>query len=282
MSPATALVALLLAQPLAGVRVAVVADDPGKPFVEARRELVAAGAAVDDPLASDSPGLSAKLADPEIKAWLALGPRSARTLAAAQTSAPRAAALLRASDAPPNLAAVSLEVPLDQQVKWLTSAFPDRGRLIVLLHPDQSAALGAAAQLACKRAGLKLDLREVREAGEAVPALEEALSRDRRSSLVWLLPDPVAVGPDTVAELVQTALKLRVPIAGFSGLFLRAGALAAVVSDPGASALQAVTEALKGHTGVFSPASARLEVDGRRAERLEVVVREGPGVQVKR
>ena len=281
---AAALLSLLCAQPLSRVRVAVVADDPGKPYLEARRALNAAGATADDPLAPDSPGLAAKVADAGagVSVWLALGPRSARALASCRTKLPRAAALVRAADAPVGLSVVSLDVPLEQQLKWLATAFPDRSRLVVLRHPDQGASLSAAAQQACANVGLKLDLRDVREAGEAVPALEQALGRDRRSSLVWLLPDPVAVGPDTLAELVQTALKLRVPVAGFSGVFLRAGALAAVVSDPGASAVQAVTDALKGRAGVQAPASARLEVDGRRAERLEVEVRDGPGVQVKR
>ncbi|MFH1810222.1 MAG: hypothetical protein ABIJ09_15860 [Pseudomonadota bacterium] len=212
--------------------------------------------------------------------WLALGPR-ATALLKSSPHPRRAALLVQQQEIPPGLAAVPLELPYAQQVAWLKTGFPGRLRLVVLRQPGgpvDDEALRQAAQAA----ELDLVLVDVRRSGDAVPALEGALRDRRHSSLLWVLPDPVAVSTDTVAPLVQAALAARVPVVGFSDYFLRVGALGAVVVDYRAVGSQAYGMARDLATSTQAAASAHLEVDGRLAERLGIAVDSGPGVQVRR
>ena len=272
-----ALLGLIAAPPLAGTRVAVIADDGSRPYEDAIQGLTDAGATVERWKATDR-DLGARLRKPEGRTVLALGPKSAALLARSGTG-PRAALVPRARDAPAGLAAVTLEIPFGRQLAWLASAFPDRRRVLVV-RGDKAA--DPELRGAARQAGFTLELADVARAGEAVPAAQAVLQRGRRGAILWLLPDPIAVTADTLSPLLQTSLAYRVPSVGFSRYFLRAGALAAVVVDYRAAALQAVALARAGEARVEPAAAARLVVDGRLAERLGIAVGAGAGIEVNR
>ena len=230
-----------------------------------------------DKLSVDAPDLAARLAAraPGTVA-LALGPRAAAKIAASR--APRAAALVRAAEAPASVPAVVLEAPLAAALPVLARTFPGRTRVLVVGRVvDAAPALAAAA----RAAGLTIEVVAAPRADVAVPALERALATDRRRTIVWLAPDAEVVTGDVVAPLVRAALAARVPLIGFSRYFLSAGALGAVSVDYGAASTRALT--LASAAGApHEPPSTTLVVDGRRAERLGVVVKGGPGVEVSR
>ncbi len=194
---------------------------------------------------------------------------------------------MKARDAPAGVPTVTLDAPFASQMTWLRTAFPGRTRVIVPRgRRDDDVGLAAAA----RAAGLTLELVDVDSAGECVPAVDAALKK-RGPAIILLVPDPVAVTPDTVAPLVQDALAARAPVAGFSTYFLKVGAIAAVDVDAAAMARQALALAVsagaRGDGGarqaaVVAPASGHLVVDGRLAERLGIAVRSGPGVEVRR
>lgn len=280
------------------IDVVIVADAPGKLVEDARATLGASGRRVEvrilesDGLGADAdrafaPVLGTTATTPTA-VFLAAGKRSARALA--RTSiASKAAFLVKREDAPPGIAAVVLEPSPEQQLGWARTAFPGRMRVIVPRSPSGAQAREDGRwQAAAEHAGLTLVFVDVNSPGEAVPALEAALKGP--PSLIVFVADAVAVTADTIAPLLRSALASRTPAIGFSSYFLKVGALGAIAVDAGAMAAQALrlasgaraSGALSGELGPISPDSARLIVDGKLAERLGVITRVGPGVEVRR
>jgi len=276
-----ALICALAVPTTAARQVYVVVDRDTRAYRQAIEGIERAGHHVTRLEADDARTAAALRALPRGTLALSMGPRSTRLLAASG-STEGAALFVRGDAAPAGLPAVTLEVPYEQQLGWIKAAFPGRRRLIVLRQPGSAALDDVSLQETVRTAGLELILADVATAGDAVPALEAALRGQRRGALVWLLPDPVAISTSTVAPLIQTALASRVPVVGFSDYFLRVGAIAAVSVDYGACGLQALRLAAAGAPVHAPPASARLLVAGRLAERLGIAVREAPGVEIRR
>lgn len=274
------LAVLLGSPPLAGTRVVVLCDDSTRPYVETIRGLELAGATVEQFRVDDQRlRLRYRRDDAALTLWLALGPRSARALAKAAPG-PRGAALLTGREVPSGMPALTLDPPLPWLLGRVGTAFPGRRRLIVVRR--KGAAVRDEEVLAAARgAGFRLELHSAANPGEAVPALEEALRRDRRGAIVLLLPDPNVVTADSIAPLAVSGLAFRVPVVGFSGYFLRAGALAAVAVDYRALGVEALSLIRAGNNVSATPFAARLVVDGRLAERLGIVVATGDGVEVR-
>jgi ABC-type uncharacterized transport system substrate-binding protein len=266
---AAALLLCLAGAPAQPSRVVVIEDAPSKLVDEAVAGLIKDGKSVE------VRALGAPLVDAADTFFLAAGPKSAQALASS-TMQQRAAFLVKASDAPATLASVALDAPLSSQLQWVKLAFPGRARVIV---PRSSGAADAALTNAAQAAGLALVLVDVKSPGEAVPAVMDALKKSGGPAVILLVPDPVAVTPDTVAPLVQSALADRAPVVGFSTYFLKVGALAAVATDAPDMARQALAAT---SPGAQAPKSGHLVVDGRLAERLGVSVHDGPGVEVRR
>ncbi len=269
---------LLLAALLFGApRVVVLRDGETGAYAQAVDGLRAAGATVEIVAPDAVAGrLAAPLPPAADETWLALGPHSAAALAAASPRA-RAAAWLLEADAPASMPAVTLEVAPAQQVQWIAAAFPDRRRLIVLRQP----AAARDAMLRAAAIGFTLDLVDVTHPAEAGPALEVALRSDAARSILWLLPDPVALTPETIGPLLQLALGARAAAVGFSQYFLRAGALGAFVVDPGAAALRAVELAHLPGVTREPPPVAVLALDAGLAGRLGVRISPAPGVELR-
>jgi len=266
----------LAAAPAGGV--VIVADSSAAPYQRAVDALRQQSGQVEL-LQIDDPALDERLTR-SAEVWVALGARSARRLA--QSQVPNAAAmLLQATDVPEGIAAVTLDVPAYKQLLWIRTAFTQRRRVVVLRQrsgPVQEAPVLAAAN----KLQLTVHWVEIDSPGEAVPALEKALRGHGRDSVLWLVPDPVAVNSDTVSPLAQAALAARVPVVGFSPYFLQIGALAAVKIDSTDAARQALRLAKSGTAKVVPPDAAHLVVDGRLAERLGIAVQAGEGVEVRR
>jgi hypothetical protein len=265
--------------------VLVVSDGNAPPYREAVRALRAGGARVEH-LALDDPGLRRRLrASPAKEVWIGLGPRSARRIAGFADRV-RAAALLREKDVPAGLAAVTLDVPPRRQLRWIKTAFAPRRRVVVLRRPGSRSVDDSRLRKAAVDLGIELVLTDVKSAGEAAPALRAALRGRERQSLVWFVPDPTAINADTVSPLIRTALAARVPVVGFSGYFLRIGALAALQIDFGACARKAlqIAAARKARSPAAPPEKVRFVVDGRLAERLgiRVTASKGDGIEVVR
>ncbi len=267
------------AQPGAGAApVRVLVDGDSGPYRRATAALKKQrpGAEV---LSIDSPSVAGRLAQAPDAVWIALGPKSARQLAKT-TVKRRAAALVQARDQPEGLTTVSLSPPAVDQLALLQQGFPGRTRRLVLKQQGSELIDAEALVEAGKEAGVSVEVLETRNANEAVYVLERALRTERGRTLVWLLPDRGAVTSRTVPSLVRLALTGRVPLVGFSGVFLKAGAHGALVSDYGAMAQQALALAEAGQGGGrFVAPKPTLYVQERLATRLGITTRLGDGVE---
>lgn len=217
---------------------------------------------------------------------LALGKKSARAVAGAPI-AKKAALFVSHADAPADLAAVVVDVPLADQMMWIARALPGRSRLVIARNPARAATVDATLKSAAAAAGLTLLLVDVASPGGAVPAVAAALDRPGGKAVLLLLADDAVVTADSIAPLMQAAFRARVPVVGFSLYFAKVGAVAVVSTDTAVVAGEALALALRAPVKGEAPphkssTSAGLLVDGRLAERLGIPVQSGPHIEVRR
>lgn len=267
--------------------VVVLTDKSTRPYREAARGVQGGGLPVESVALAD---VGARLAKPAKagEVFVALGPKSAKLLSTSKKSG--AAALIRSSEIPKRVPSVTVDVPAPVQLPWIARAFPGRTRVVILRgkSPVDKDALKAVAPR------MRFVVVDVDKPANAVFALERALEVDRGRTLVWLLPDPQVITANTIGPLAQQALSARVPMVGFSGYFLRVGALAAVETNyekMGRAALDAAVARFEtsptlesksdDKTVAIAPPGAALAVNAKLAARLGIAVREGNGVVFK-
>lgn len=215
---------------------------------------------------------------------LAVGKKSARVVEAAGV-ARRAALFVSAKDAGADTASVVVDVPFAQELPWIARALPGRSRLVVARNPNRTD-VDKDLEAAAVAAGFVLALVDVKAPGDAVPAVEAALTKPGSGKpILLLIADDAVVTADTIAPLMQAAFRARAPVVGFSAYFAKVGAVAVVTSDAARMAQEALalaqTSCSKDCPHVVSD-SAHLLVDGRLAERLGIPVQDGPHVEVRR
>jgi hypothetical protein len=268
-----------------GPIVVVVADAIGSQSTAVVAALTASHHTVR--VVSVSDGLPTGLGDDVVV--LAVGKKSAR--AVALSPLPRKAALFVShADAPPNLAAVVVDVPVADQLTWIAQALPGRSRVVVARHPARGPVVDPPLRAAATAAGLTLLLVDVTAPGDAVPAVAAALDRPGARAVLLFLADDAVVTADTIAPLMQAAFRSRTPVVGFSSYFAKVGAVAVVTTDAAVMANEALALAMSTPDAAAagppaahrSSASAGLLVDGRLAERLGIPVTDGPHIEVRR
>lgn len=145
---------------------------------------------------------------------------------------------------PRNMSAVVLDHPAARQAQLIHLALPD-ARVVGLLLGPESRALGPAFRNALAGVGL---LAIVADGGE--PGVSAAMqSLLERSDLVLAIPDPTIFNNQTIAGILSSGYRRRVPLIGFSPAYVKAGALFALYSTPqqvGHAAAEALREALAG------------------------------------
>lgn len=150
--------------------------------------------------------------------------------------------------------ALFLAQPLERQLDLIRLALPQARRVGVLWSEESRALLAPLEQAARAR-----DLRLVAEpvhAGEPVfSALKKVLAE---ADVLQALPDPNIYNSGSIQNILLASFRARVPLAGYSASFVRAGALLAVQSSPaqiGRQAAQMARAALQGR-GALPPPQA--------------------------
>lgn len=126
------------------------------------------------------------------------------------------------------LTALYLDQPLGRQLDALRQVFPNAKRVGVLLGPESSAqqsALTAAAQAR----GLALSTGTIDGSARLPVALRSALDD---ADVLFALADPQVYNSVTLANILLTAYRARIPVVAFSPAYVRAGALMSVHSTP--------------------------------------------------
>ena len=147
------------------------------------------------------------------------------------TLVPRAAYTHIAAEAGAGLrpnSAVWLDQPVSRQFDLLQVAMPGRRRIGVLLGPEsrqiESDMLSAAADRKLEIVAMRIDSAEQLSA-----ALQNTVDD---ADVLLALPDPLIYNGSTIQNILTTAYRRRIPLAGFSPAYVKAGALLALYSTP--------------------------------------------------
>jgi putative ABC transport system substrate-binding protein len=122
----------------------------------------------------------------------------------------------------PNATCVHLEFPLETQFRWLRKMLPDARTVGVLYNPGENRQKIEAAARIAKAMGLRLEAREVGSPRDLPGALE---SLARRADVLWGIYDSVVTAPEAVTHILLFSFRNRIPVAGLSSSWVKAGAL---------------------------------------------------------
>lgn len=134
-----------------------------------------------------------------------------------------------------NITAIYLEQPPDRQIA-LGKIIAGKGSSIGMLLGPSSINEAAAFSEAAIQSGISLTTENVLAGENPLPAIRSLIER---SDLLLALYDDDVLNPTTAKWLLYMAYKNRKPIIGFSQAYVRAGAIAAVLTTPELVARQA-------------------------------------------
>lgn len=253
----------------------VMASDKG-PYLQALTGLQKAFPAVDamQVTANDDPEVARAVARlPRDGAIVTLGQRAARLVAGAAPTSPVVNCMVIGDPEPRagGAVVVPLEVPLDVQAAWLARLLPKARNVGMLYDPAQNAKRVADIAAGWKRAGFAPVLEPVASA----TALPSALARLTNSvDVLHAIPDTTVFAPEHSRPLLLFSFRHRIPLAGPSEGWVRAGALYAVDWDYADLGRYCGALALRQLAGPKAPAPppprTRVIANARSAELLGV------------
>lgn len=129
---------------------------------------------------------------------------------------------------PRYFSAIYLDQPWMRQFALIRSILPGRARIGILLGPDSNE-LAASLRAAAKAAGLVAVIDVVSNEADLLPSLKNLVSE---SEAILAIPDPAIFNRGTIQSILLTTYRQQIPLFGFSPSYVKAGALAAVYSDP--------------------------------------------------
>lgn len=127
-----------------------------------------------------------------------------------------------------NATAVLLDFPLDLQMQWLHRIVPSATSVGVLFNPKENQTKVSHALRIAKENSLSL----VTQAVDTPRALPDALENlSRHVDALWGISDSVVMTPQTAEPILLSTLRNKIPLAGLSASWVKAGALYALDRD---------------------------------------------------
>ncbi|MCB1895219.1 MAG: hypothetical protein H6945_19060 [Zoogloeaceae bacterium] len=172
------------------------------------------------------------------------------------------------------LAAIVLDQPVERRLRLLEQLVPDVESVVVLLG-NRTASHRGKIEDAIRAAGLAPRIAVINEPAEIVAKLEALL--DPQAALLTV-PDPEVYNRDTVMGILLTTYRHRRPVIGFTAAYVRAGAVAAVYSDPQDIAMQVVQLLTTAGSladfprGILAPSRFRVAINERVSRSLGLPV----------
>jgi putative tryptophan/tyrosine transport system substrate-binding protein len=167
--------------------------------------------------------------------------------------------------------AVVLDVTLADVLAGLTRVFPGKTRVGMVRRLDAGDASDAVLVAQAKAAGVALTVVDCPQPDRLLPSF---LALRERVDLVWCPPDGTLYNGSTVKPLILASLENRLPVAGFSANFVRAGAAAGIYPDYRELGVQTGEMARRflsgsdGSVSMESPRKTRLALNQRVARLL--------------
>jgi putative ABC transport system substrate-binding protein len=123
---------------------------------------------------------------------------------------------------------VSLQIPVDTQIKALAAAFPDLTNLGLLFDREHNQAFFENALVAGEEHGVNVIPLAVDSKKEIPRILKENLSR---IDCVWMVPDRTVISEKIVQYVIKQALYQKKGVIGYNSFFVRSGAVFAFEFD---------------------------------------------------
>lgn len=141
---------------------------------------------------------------------------------------PRASLEDLAEDNRGRLTGIYFDQPFARQMQFLRLAMPDKRRIGILLGPGSSRYQGEIRQ-AVKRAGVDDVIELVADKDDLSRGLRAVLAK---SDVLLAVPDSAVHNSYSAHHVLLASYRRGVPLVGYSGSFVKAGAAAALVSTP--------------------------------------------------
>jgi len=127
-----------------------------------------------------------------------------------------------------NWSSLLINQPIDRQFHLITAVLGKHKDTAVLLGP-YTKDLNASLKKASKKSSHKINIQEIKNADQLVQSLN---TLDHSVDVLLTLPDPVVYNKNTIREILLSAYRNKLPIIGFSRSYVKAGAIAAIYSEP--------------------------------------------------
>ncbi len=127
-----------------------------------------------------------------------------------------------------NTTAVTLEFPVETELRYLQRLLPGLRNVGVLFNPSENQGRIDAAVRAAGALGLTLYPRKVESPKDLPDALD---SLNKRADVLWGVADQIVLNPQTVKPILLFSLRNRIPFVGLSATWVKAGALYALDRD---------------------------------------------------
>ena len=141
-----------------------------------------------------------------------------------------------------NLTGVGLEFSLEGQFEVMRRVLPELGTIGVLFSPKENQETVDSAQNLAKKLGVTLVAKPV-EAPREIPDALESLANN--VDLLWGITDQVVLSPQTVEPILLFSFRNKIPFAGLSASWVKAGSLYALERDYGDIGSQCAEIAVK-------------------------------------
>jgi len=127
-----------------------------------------------------------------------------------------------------NATGVIVDFPLETQFQWMQRFLPENKTTGVLFNPKENRDKIEAATKVARSLGIRLIPREV-ETPQALPDALDVLARD--VDVLWGVTDQTVLSPQTAEPILLFSFRNRIPFAGLSTPWVKAGALYALDRD---------------------------------------------------
>jgi ABC-type uncharacterized transport system substrate-binding protein len=217
----------------------------------------------------------------KIKMWVAIGSRAAAQL---HRALPESTFLVYCMVADPekigledgrkNVAGVSVTKPVEDQFAIIQQVVPNLRSIAMLYRSSSAKSMQTLTDVQEHLpASWKLEAVDVDKADSMAEAIAELFKRD--PGMIWTMADSAIYNRATVNSLLLSSLRQQIPVFGFSGSFVKAGALLGLDVNPllqGEYAASLVVSGLKKNALDAKPISSgvNLSVNMVVADRLGI------------
>lgn len=141
-----------------------------------------------------------------------------------------------------NATAITLDMPIDKQLRWHQKFLPEARRIGVLYNPENNQKWVDRATKIANSLGLVIVAVSVETPRDITPALK---SLKHRVDSIMAIPDKIVYSSNTAKAVLLFSFRNRIPFVGLSSAWVKAGALYALDWDYSDLGRQSADTALK-------------------------------------